>query len=103
MRRLLVYAVLGGLAAGLVVVSGIVPLGASDGHWAVTTWLLDFTKRRSVATHSLGIAPPPLDDPAMVLKGAGHYDLGCRPCHGTPGRPLPAVPARMHPAAARSA
>jgi cytochrome c553 len=97
MKRLFVYAALGGLAAGLVVVSGIVPLGASGGHWAVTTWLLDFTKRRSVATHSIGVTPPPLDDPAMVLKGAGHYDLGCRPCHGTPGRPLPAVTAHSTP------
>ena len=46
---------------------------------------------------------PPLDDPALVLKGAGHYDVGCRPCHGTPERRPPAIPAAHDPASARSA
>ena len=43
--------------------------------------------QRSVATHTLGVKPPPLADPALVLKGAGHYETGCRPCHGGPGLP----------------
>jgi cytochrome c553 len=97
MKRVLVYALLGGLAAVLVVLSGVIPLKASSGHWAITHWLLDFTKRRSVATHAMGIAVPRLDDPALILKGAGHYDLGCRPCHGAPGRRPPAIPAHMLP------
>jgi cytochrome c553 len=97
MKRLVAYALLGALAAALVVLSGVIPLKASAGHWAVTTWLLDFTKRRSVATHSIGIEVPPLDDPALILRGAGHYELGCRPCHGAPdGRP-PAIPVHMLP------
>jgi cytochrome c553 len=97
MKRLVGYALLGGLAAALVVLSGVIPLKASAGHWAVTTWLLDFTKRRSVATHSIGIQVPPLDDPALILRGAGHYEIGCRPCHGAPdGRP-PAIPVHMLP------
>jgi cytochrome c553 len=96
-KRLAVYALLGGLAAALVVVSGLIPLKASSGHWAITQWLLDFTKRRSVATYSMGIAVPRLDDPALILRGAGHYDVGCRPCHGSPERQPPAIPARMLP------
>jgi cytochrome c553 len=83
-------AAVGGL---LLAASGIVPIKASSGHWAITEWVLQVSKRRSVQTHALGIAAPPLEDPSLVLRGAGHYDLGCRPCHGTPrgGRPRVAL------------
>lgn len=69
----------------LVMASGIVPIPASSKHWAVTYSLLDFAKRRSVATHTLGGDPLELDEEWMVLKGAGHYVTGCQPCHGSPG------------------
>jgi cytochrome c553 len=77
------------------VMSGVISIKASARHWAATAWVLDLVKRRSVATHSLGAAVPPLDDPALVLKGAGHYELGCRPCHGSPGSRPPVIPLRM--------
>lgn len=80
-----------GLLGGSTVVSGIIPVRASDGHWAITSWFLDFAKKRSVATHSLGTEVPPLDDPRLVLIGAGHYETGCRYCHGTPGIRMPRV------------
>lgn len=69
-----------------VVVSGVVPVAASSEHWPWTRWFLDFAMSRSVSTHSLGIDIPELDDPALVLRGAGHYELGCSPCHGRPGQ-----------------
>ena len=89
------------LAVGalLVVVSGIVPIKASAGHWAITEMFLQFAKRRSVATHAIGIKVPPLDDRALVLKGAGHFEGGCRPCHGRPGEPPPRIPQAMTPKA----
>lgn len=71
--------------------SGIVSIKASSGHWAITRWFMDFSKQRSVATHTLGMDAPPLDDPALVLKGAGHFETGCRPCHGSPGLPQPRI------------
>lgn len=74
------------LAGGALVASGLVPIRASSDHWPVTRWLLDFAKRRSVATHAMGVQVPDLDDPARILKGAGHYEIGCSPCHGRPGR-----------------
>jgi cytochrome c553 len=85
---------IGGL---LVAVSGVMPVKASSGHWAITEALLQFSKRRSISTHSLGITVPPLDDPSLVLRGAGHYDLGCRPCHGTPRGDRPQVALAMLP------
>jgi hypothetical protein len=81
---------LGGLAFAA---SGVMPLKASAGHWPLTEMLLQFSKRRSISTHALGVTVPPLERRSLVLRGAGHYDLGCRPCHGTPrgGRPRVAL------------
>jgi cytochrome c553 len=88
-----------GLAAAgfLVVASGIVPIKASAGHWAITRWFLSFAMQRSVATHALAVTPPSLDEPWLVLKGAGHYDFGCRPCHGSPGQGPPTIALAMTP------
>ncbi len=81
----------------LVSASGVVPISASGGHWPVTEWFLQFTMRRSVSTRSLGIRPPALDDAALVLRGAGHYETACRPCHGAPGATQPVVPRGLTP------
>ena len=40
---------------------------------------------------------PPLDDPALVHRGAGHYASGCAPCHGAPGQPRSAIALAMTP------
>jgi cytochrome c553 len=102
LRRWLITAAallaLAGFAGALAAVSGVIPLTASSGHFAVTERLLVFTKRRSIATHTSGKDPPVLDDAALVLKGAGHFEAGCRPCHGAPDLPrLPRVPRAMLP------
>ena len=77
--------------------SGIIPIKASSGHWAITRWFLDFSKRRSVATHTVGIKTPPLDDERLVLKGAGHYEIGCATCHGSPKLQTPRIAQAMTP------
>jgi cytochrome c553 len=88
----------GAMAAALVVVSGAVPIKASSGHWWITAKFLDFAKVRSVATHSWSIPEAPqLDDEALVLRGAGHYETGCFPCHGGPAGEVPPVMAAMTP------
>jgi cytochrome c553 len=86
-------------AAGgfLIAASGIIPIKASSGHWAITRWFLIFSMHRSFSTHSLGIEAPPLDDPALVLRGAGAYEINCRPCHGSPELRHPRVARRMLP------
>ncbi len=91
--------VLLGLAvAGLLVAaSGIIPVKASAGHWPVTQWFLRFAMQRSISTHSLRIKAPKLDDPGLVLKGAGHYETGCRSCHGSPGKEQSPIALRMLP------
>ena len=91
---LLLVAALGGF---LFVASGIMPIKASSGHWAITAWLLNFAMRRSVVTHSFGMTAPKLDDPSLVVKGATHYEFGCRPCHGGTHLPQPVIAGQMTP------
>lgn len=74
------------VAGAMVVVSGIVPIKASSGHWEITRWFLSFSMSRSVATWSLGVDSPPEANRAQLLKGAGHYQTGCVQCHGSPER-----------------
>ena len=95
-RGSILFAALG-LGGFLFAASGIASIKASSRHWAITEWFLNFSKERSVATHSMGIKPPPLDVDWRVMKGAGHFETGCRPCHGSPGLALPRVPYAMTP------
>lgn len=87
------------LAAGgsLIALAGLVPIKASSGHWAITNWLLHFVMQRSVSTQALFVQPASLDAPGLVVKGAGHYEIGCRPCHGTPELRSPRVASKMTP------
>lgn len=95
--RVVVVVVLLGIGGLLFVAAGLMPIAASEGHWAATRALLQFTMRSSVRTQTLGMEAPPLDDPALVLKGAGHYASNCLPCHGGPGAPRARVVRRMTP------
>jgi cytochrome c553 len=88
-----------GAAGFLVAASGIIPIRASSGHWAITQWFLRFSMQRSIATHSIGTEVPMLDDARLVLKGAGHYEIGCRSCHGAPGSRPPRIAQAMLPRA----
>lgn len=100
-RRLIRLALIGAalaLAGFIVAASGVIPIKASSGHWPVTEWFLRFSMKRSIATHSLGVdVPANLADPNLVQKGATHYELACRACHGEPHGPRPRVAAHMLP------
>jgi len=89
-------AFLGGVGAVLFAWSGLYNVAATAGHWPVTTWFLHFALRNSVETHASGPVPP-LDDLALVERGAGHYETGCAPCHGAPGEPANRIPKNMLP------
>ena len=90
-------ATLVGVAAAVVMVSGVVPIRASSGHWPVTAWLRDIAKVQSVKMYSLGAQSPPLDDRVLIARGAAHYAVGCEPCHGAPDASVPPVMAAMTP------
>jgi cytochrome c553 len=86
-----------GLGGIIVAASGVLPIGASGGHWSATEKFLQFAKRRSISTHTIGLDLPPLDEPWMIMKGAGHYETGCRPCHGAPDSARPRIASAMLP------
>lgn len=96
-KRLLVILPLVAVGGFLLAASGVISLKASSGHFGITRWFLEFSMARSVSTYSMGISAPALDDPALVLKGAGHYETGCRPCHGAVSDVQPGVPRQMTP------
>ena len=95
--RIAAFLVVVAFSGFLFVTSGIMPIKASSGHWAITAWFLNFAMRRSVITHSLGMKTPALNDAALVAQGAGHYEFGCLPCHGGPDLPQPVVAQHMTP------
>ncbi len=90
-------ATLAGTGAFVLVSLGLVSISASSGHWKATGWMLHYAMRRAVSTQSMGIAVPPLDDPALLLKGAGHYHTGCLACHGAPGEERSLIVQQMTP------
>jgi len=86
-------ALLGAAAA----VSGIIPIRASDGHWEITKWFLNFGKSRSVATNAMNIETPDLDEPHLIAQGAAYYEMNCQWCHGGPIGRRPRIAAGMTP------
>ena len=73
-----------GLLAGFVW-SGIYNVGADDHHTRPVMLLMQALRDRSIQARSRDIIVPPLDDPALVLKGAGQYAAMCTGCHLAPG------------------
>ena len=70
-------------------------------HLPGVGWVLNTYMTRAVKTWSTGVAPPrwlDLGDPALVRLGAAHYEAGCAPCHGTPGRSPNPLTKGMQPA-----
>lgn len=82
----------------LLVLLGLVPIAASSGHWPPVAWFLNFVKRRAVSTQATRAELPRLDAAWLVAKGAGHFEAGCRPCHGSPEQAPPRIPHGMLPA-----
>ncbi|MCM2374880.1 c-type cytochrome [Aporhodopirellula aestuarii] len=99
-RRLKELAILGavlGVIGITALVSGVVPVNASSGHWDVTRWVLDYASDRSVGFHSRGIDVPALVEPGMITLGAATYESNCVFCHGQPGERQPPVARGMTP------
>ncbi|HEX6141648.1 MAG TPA: c-type cytochrome [Geminicoccaceae bacterium] len=96
-KRVVALVVLIGLIGLGVAYSGMVSIAASSGHWAVTAWFLHSVMRRTVAVQAPEDEPPPLDDPALIHRGAGHFATGCAPCHGAPGEERSPVVRQMTP------
>lgn len=67
------------------VYSGIYNIGADDHHSKVVFAVLKTLRDRSIEFRSAELSVPNLDDPVLVLKGAGQYAAMCKQCHLAPG------------------
>jgi len=92
------------VAAGIAVAgflfawSGVYNVAASQGHWAIVDWALRFGMRNSVDLRAPTTTPRSLDDANLVRLGAGHFEIGCAFCHGSPERKVNPVTDKMLPA-----
>jgi cytochrome c553 len=65
--------------------SGIVNIGASTGHAAVTDWFLHWAMRNTVRTYAALTVDEPALDGSGLVSAAGHFAAACALCHGAPG------------------
>lgn len=87
-------------AVGLLVAwAGIVDIGASSGHWRITSLALHWAMQNSTRTYALFEPEPPadLDAAHRARRAAGHYESDCAFCHGSPLGPPMAVAGQMTP------
>jgi mono/diheme cytochrome c family protein/ketosteroid isomerase-like protein len=84
-RALLLLLVLGFLGAAACVYFGLFNVAADEPHGEMVRQLLETVRQRSVTARANDIQVPPLDDPALVAEGAGHYSEMCSGCHLAPG------------------
>lgn len=86
-RPYIVGAIGGVLAAAIVPLSGLLDYDASRGRWDITDWYFGIAAQQSITMRSMGLAVPALDDPAALARAAGHYEMVCADCHGSPAGP----------------
>ena len=82
---LVVLAVVAIAGVSAFVWSGIYNIGADDHHTKPVYALMQALRERSIEHHVKDIAVPNLDDPQLILKGAGQYAAMCTGCHLAPG------------------
>ena len=70
---------------GAFVWSGVYNIGADDHHTKPVHALMQALRERSIEHHAKDIVVPNLDDPPLILKGAGQYAAMCTGCHLAPG------------------
>lgn len=79
--------------------SGLFPIAASSGHWAITDWFLHWTMQNSARTYSSFQTPEEVRDDRAMVSAAGHFHQSCEVCHGAPGvPPSPVMQAATPPA-----
>ena len=67
--------------------SGLYNVGADDPHWKPTMMMMQTLRARSIHVRSQDLTAPDLNDPDLILKGAGQYAAMCTGCHLAPGMP----------------
>jgi hypothetical protein len=82
---LVAAAVVVAIGLGVFVYSGIYNIGADDHHTKPVFAVMQALRNRSIQVRSDSIKVPNLEDPQLILKGAGQYAAMCTACHLRPG------------------
>ena len=85
------------VGAGLFIYSGFYNIGADDHHSKPVFTILQTLRDQSIHQRSKDLVVPNLDDPELILKGAGQYAAMCTSCHLTPSMNNSEVRAGMYP------
>ncbi|MDE2420144.1 MAG: cytochrome c [Gammaproteobacteria bacterium] len=83
--------------AGLFVYSGVYNIGADDHHTKPVFTLIQTLRDQSIHRRAKDISVPNLEDPQLILKGAGQYAAMCTSCHLTPSMKDSEVRSGMYP------
>ena len=76
---------IGAVGAAVFIWAGLYNIGATSQHLQPVFTVLTIAMHRSVRLHARDIVPPPLDDEAMIHRGANCFHDKCVQCHGAPG------------------
>ena len=71
--------------AGAFAYSGLYDIGADAPHTKPVSSIMQIVRDRSIQRRSKDITLPNLEDPQLILKGAGQYAAMCTGCHLKPG------------------
>jgi cytochrome c553 len=76
----------GGVLAMIVLpLTGIMDRAAQPGQGNIADWFGSLTSRQAVSLRSIGVeVPADLHAPERVQRAAGHYEMVCETCHGSP-------------------
>jgi hypothetical protein len=89
---------LGVATAGIVVVAGVVEVGADIPHSPLTYQALAFARERAIASRADDInIPADFSDPERVRRGAGNYAAMCVNCHLSPEAPNSEIRKGLYP------
>jgi cytochrome c553 len=79
---------LGAATAAVVVMTGVIDVGADTPHSSVTHQVLTLAREQSIARRAGNIqVPADFADPERVRRGAGNYAAMCVDCHLSPQAP----------------
>jgi mono/diheme cytochrome c family protein len=85
-KILLLLGIIGIVAAGTVIYSGIYPMGADVPHNKFTYWILEQVRENSIERAAKDINVPDLKSPELLLSGGADYNDMCASCHLKPGQ-----------------
>lgn len=79
---------LGAFAGTIIIISGVIDVGADTPHSPAVHQILNYAREQSIARNAADIkVPDTLSSPERVRRGAGNYDAMCVNCHLAPELP----------------